>query len=423
MDFVQCPRGLQPGMIEPREAAVACAVRSGLVLLVILFAVGTSGCGKSPEEQKAAAAEHKAQTTGRLVVKSNHANTTVEATRLPTGSETSPASVNGVTDGALEHTLSGLPPGKYSVMARSDGWPELKQETNVSAGQTTEVAVNFKSGSLRLNSDPTGATVRLGANTLGQTPLVIPQLPLGECKLTLAYPSWPAVTFQTTITENVEATATVRLPHGKLTVQTTPPGATVLLGGRAVGQTPLTLERVSAGTRKLTLQAKDFPALELSVTVEDRGEVKISPALGSAFPVLDPEALLRAVWVPDDPNRLAPPLEGLNGPFQSQNGIVKNLNRKRVYEVWLRKQYCFTGAVKAYDPASGQIEFAEQKGELCRYRVLAKLTPAARSNRELSALLTKGATFALYGRLTAVEEPRWPSKMITFEISSVEPLR
>jgi hypothetical protein len=127
------------------------------------------------------------------------------------------------------------------------------------------------------------------------------------------------VTFQTTITENVEATATVRLPHGKLTVQTTPPGATVLLGGRAVGPTPLTRERVSAGTKKLTLQAKDFPALELSVTVVDRGDVKISPALGSAFPVLDPAAL--------------------------------------------------------------------------------------------------------YGRLTAVEEPRWPSKVITFEFSSEEPLR
>ena len=223
--------------------------------------------------------------------------------------------------------------------------------------------------------------------------------------------------------ENVESAETVRLPHGKLIVETTPPGATVLLGGKTLGQTPLTFERFPTGTRKLTLQSADFPTLELSFTMEDRGDVKLSPQLGSAFPALDPEALLRANWVPDNPNAIAPPFEGITGPAQPQNGIVKNLNRKRLYEIWLRKRYCFTGIVKAYDPASGQVEFAEQKSELSRYRILAKLSPGARGDKDLAARLAKGATLSLYGRLSAAEEPRWPSKVITFELSAAEPLR
>ncbi|MBI2497918.1 MAG: PEGA domain-containing protein, partial [Opitutae bacterium] len=237
------------------------------------------------------------------------------------------------------------------------------------------------------------------------------------------YPSWPALPFTTTITENVETAGTVRLPHGKLTVESTPPGATVLLGGRAAGQTPLTLERVPAGAKKLTLQAKGFPPMELTITVEDRGDVKIGPQLGAGFPLLDPEALLRAVWVPDDPNRISPPIEGTIGPSKPRNDIIRNLHRKRLYEGWLRKSYRFAATVKSYDGNSGHVEFAEQKSELSRYRVLAILPAATRNDKDLAAALTKGATFTLYGRLSAVEEPRWPSRVITFEISPAEPLR
>jgi hypothetical protein len=395
--------------------------------LALLLVLGLTGCGKSPEEKKVdaevAKAKLEAETTGRLVVKSNRVNTTIEATRLPATGEAASAAVKGTDEGAAEHALAALPPGKYAVTARSEGWPDVRAEATVEVGRTTEVAINFKSGSLRLDSDPTGATVRRGTAVLGKTPLVIPQLPAGECQLSLEYPTWPVLPFKTTISENGEIAESVRLPHGKLTIDSSPPGATVLLGGKAVGQTPLTLERVPAGTKKLTLQAKDFPNLETSVLVEDRGEAKIRPILATGYPVLDPENLLRAVWVPDNPNRLSPPVDGTTGPAQPKNGIIKNLNRKRLYEGWLRKRYCYTAVVKAYDPKSNQVEFVEETGDLSKYRILAKLSIEASGDPELAAQLAKGATFALYGRLSAVEEPRWPSKVITFELSAAEPLR
>jgi hypothetical protein len=36
------------------------------------------------------------------------------------------------------------------------------------------------------------------------------------------------------------------------------------------------------------------------------------------------------------------------------------------------------------------------------------------------AQLTKGTILSLYGRLDAVEEPRWPFKVITLELFSAE---
>ncbi|MDI1320874.1 MAG: PEGA domain-containing protein, partial [bacterium] len=358
---------------------------------------------------KVAAAKNEAETTGRLLVKSNRAGATVEATHSPS------AGIKGTTD----QVLSGLPPGKYAVTLHAEGWPDAHGEANVTAGAQTEAVINFKSGSLRLDSDPTGAAVSLAGAVLGKTPLVIPQLPVGECSLSLAYPSWPALPVKISITENGEATETVRLPHGKLTVETIPAGATVLLGGKAYSKTPLFFDPLPAGLTKLTLQAKDFPPLEVSVPVDDRGDVKVSRELGAGFPELDPSALLQAVWVPDDPNQLAPRVDSV-GRYEPKNGVVKNLNRKRLYENWLRKTYRYSATIKAYDPEKGRVEFAEQAGDLSRYRIMAELSPAARNDKDLAARLAKGATVSLYGRLNAVEEPRWPLKVITFELSSAE---
>jgi hypothetical protein len=409
-----------PGLYESLFPFGSPLRRFGPVILVValVFVVLLGKCAFSSSGSKVPPGPDP-KTTGRLIVKSNIASATIEAKRITSPGSATTANV----DGAIDQVLSGLPPGIYAVTAKVDGWREVHEEVNIEADRTTEVALNFKGGSLRLDSDPTGATVRLGATVLGRTPLVIPMLAPGGCQLSLEYPTWPAAVFKTTITEGVEANETVRLPQGKLTVETTLPGTTVLLAGRALGQTPLTVERFPAGTRKLKLQAKDFPPLEVSVTVEDRGELKIHPILGSVFPALDSAALLRAIWIHDDPDRISPLIEGVTGPFQSRNGVVKNLNRKLLFENWMRKRYGFTGIIKAYDQASGQIEFAEQQSDLSKFRILAILSIEARNDPELIAQLTKGASFALYGRLSAVEEPRWPSKVITFELSSAEPLR
>jgi len=416
---IAAARTMPPAALLRRFGPASFAVLAVAFLGNVLI----HGCSKTPEEKQAAQAALVAQTTGRLVVKSNRANTSLEATRLAAPGEAASVGIKGSEDGAAEQTLAGLPPGKYAVLARTEGWSDLRQEVTVDAGRTTEVAFSFKSGSLRLDSDPTGATVRLGANVLGHTPLLIPQLTPGPCSVTLEYPSWPAATFKTTITENVEAAATVHLPYGKLVVESSPAGATVVLGGRALGQTPLMLERVSAGTKQLTLQAKNFPDVTVSVAVEDHSEAKVRSILATGFPELDPAELFRAVWVYDDPNQLAPRVDTVAGPYQPRNEIVKNLHRKRLYENWLRKRFRFTATVKAYDPVSGQVEFAEQKSELSKYRVMALLSAEAHRDKDLAAQLTKGATFAVYGTLTAVEEPHWPAKVITLELSPADPLR
>ncbi|HWA24593.1 MAG TPA: PEGA domain-containing protein [Lacunisphaera sp.] len=405
-----------------KKIFVPIAIGVGLIVLVLIVAKLAS---KSPEEQRAERAALVAKTTGQLAVKSNRANTTIEASRPAAAGETAPPPpVKGNEEGAAEHNLAALSPGTYTVTARSTGWPDISQQVEIVAGQKKELAVQFKSGSLKLDSVPVGATVKFAGATLGKTPLTIPQLPPGEVELVLEYPLWPNLAFKTTVAENVENVASARLPHGRLVLESVPAGATVLFSKRAIGQTPLTIERYQAGTTKLSVEAKDFPPMEVTIAMEDRGEVKQTAVLAMAFPELDPITLLRAVWVespPEDKEKLSPAFTNTTG-YRSRNGIVRNLDRKKLAETWLDKRYRFIAMVKSYDRESGVVEFVEEKGELSRYRVLAKLSPETRNNREVTARLVKDTTFSLYGFLSAVEEPAWPAKVITFEFSSSEPL-
>ena len=378
---------------------------------VILAAVLVLGaCSKSPEEVKAAKAKVEAETTGRLFVKSNLASATLKV-----------VSADGsAREGIVSQPLPALPPGRYTLTASQEGWPEVKGEATVLTGQTAEVALNFPSGSLKLDTDPTGAVVKQGKTViLGKTPLVIPQLPVGESQLSLEYPSWPAVAYQAAITENQETAATVRLPHGKLTVDSFPAGAIVVLEGKAYQQTPLFFDPLAAGPKKLTLQMKDFPPLEVSVTVVDAQEVKIRPVLATGFPVLDPAELLRAVWLSDD-SRVP---RATTGIYRPKNDVVKNIQREWLYNRWQHKTYRYSGPVKAYDAASGRAEFAEQKSELARYRVVAQVKPGTPSPlpvKKDAKDKEPPVVLAVYGRLTAVEEPAWPARVITFELTDAD---
>lgn len=382
------------------------------------------GTSESPADSSPAAAPAGAPAAkgatnpsgpGRLVVKSNRTGAAVEATRTAGPQEAARAPFKGVTGEAL----TGLPPGNYTVVVQAPNWPDLHGEAAITAGGTAVLELNFKVGSLKLESVPAGVTVKHGTEILGKTPLVVPQLPIGECPLSLEYPAWPVMAIKPVIVENTETAASVRLPHGKLTVESAPAGATVLLGKRKLGQTPLVLEQTPAGALQLSLQAKDFPPLEVAVTLADGGEAKVSRELGTAFPPLDPPALLRAIWVPENKDKLTESFDA-TGRYAPQNGIVKNLDRKKLHQNWLAKKYRYTGTVKGYDPKTNVLEFAEDKGELSRFRILARIGPGSISDPLLNPAALKGATLSVYGTLTGAEEPRWPAKSITFELSAAE---
>ncbi len=329
-------------------------------------------------------------------------------------------------DAKLGYRFSDLAPGEYRLNAQLTGWEKITRLVKIEPGQHVDLPLEFKGGSLRLESDPAGATVKLQGNTVGKTPLVISDLPPGPKELVLQYGSWPELTVGADVIADTETPKTIRFPRGRLTIESTPLGALVLIDGKELGRTPLVLDPIPSGNRRIQLKADDYETYETSIALADGVALKIHPALSSNLPVFDPKELLRQVWVSSQRSGreydVAPAFER-SSSFSPRNGVIKNLDRQKLFSNWFDRKYRHRGVVKQFDAKTGKVEFVDGTDDRAKYKVVAILSPQSRTNKDFENRLLKGASIEIAARFTAAEEPRWPAKTITFELGDAELLQ
>jgi hypothetical protein len=111
-------------------------------------------------------------------------------------------------------------------------------------------------GTLIVETNPSGATVEIGGQPHGVTPLTL-TLPPGRHTLKLTSEG-NVRTMPVTITAGKEMSQFIELPRassafGELQVRTEPAGARVTVDGHAYGTTPVTVEGLSPGTHTVVL--------------------------------------------------------------------------------------------------------------------------------------------------------------------------
>lgn len=198
--------------------------------------------------------------------------------REPGGKELTGARIriNGRQEGIAPRTIP-LEPGVHTVTLERDFHFAKSIEVAVVAGETKQLAFilepNF--GFLSVESTPPGATVTLGGVAIGETPLR-QQVRTGEHELRLELPDyvpWGAAV-------DVAAGGTRRISQklrpdfGPLEIRSEPSGARVLLDGKEVGTTPLTLPRVTPGRHRVRVSAapESYEPFRTEVIVErERG--------------------------------------------------------------------------------------------------------------------------------------------------------
>ena len=118
-------------------------------------------------------------------------------------------------------------------------------------------------GSLRIESDPSGAQVLLNGTARGATPLAL-TIPAGNYTLTLQHGSSNkelpvSVTDGASTVYHVALADTVRpaaVETGQLAVATDPPGSEVLVDGEARGLAPVTVRDISVGQHRVVVRAR-----------------------------------------------------------------------------------------------------------------------------------------------------------------------
>jgi hypothetical protein len=170
-------------------------------------------------------------------------------------------------NGALPTLIGDVPAGDYRFTALRKGW-ELSAPVSVSRGAIATNRLEFPYASIEITSDPAGLVISTNGVEVGRTPLVLRDLVPGSFGVT-------ATDGQNDLSETIRvepkenAKRTFVLRYGSVRLSSTPPGATVVRQGKAVGKTPIELERVAAGESTLTLKLDGYVTTHATVRVAD----------------------------------------------------------------------------------------------------------------------------------------------------------
>jgi hypothetical protein len=148
-------------------------------------------------------------------------------------------------------------------------------------------------GGMNLQSVPDGASLMVNGEYRGKTPLKISGLSPGNYAVTFSRFGFREVATQVTVDPGTiaEVNVTLQPETGTLVVNSTPPGARVLLDGINAGLSPVLLENISADHHTVSLEKDGYTAAVREVRI-DAGQV--SPVEVSLDPVPVPLPTTRA---------------------------------------------------------------------------------------------------------------------------------
>lgn len=219
-----------------------------------------------------------------------------------------------------------LRPGEYEVRATAEGYEPLVTTVTVDErdDQSVEMTLQPLPGLVSITSTPAGASVTVDGNPVGRTPLPDLPLPGGEHQFLLEEARHLPLqqTLQVTGRGVHQTLALDMLPAwAMVTVDSVPPGASILVDGEEVGKTPATVE-VLQGERQLMLQLPSFANWQQTLRVtasqdQDLGKVALQPAPG----------LLELTSVPSGANVT------LDGDFQGQTPLTVEITPGRAHQL------------------------------------------------------------------------------------------
>lgn len=192
---------------------------------------------------------------------------------------TQPTGAMVFLDNRVKHspsTFTGIPPGEHHLRVVLKGYEVVERPLSLGAGEhleLPEISLVQRTGSLRILSEPPGATsqIRLEGRTVGSgtTPLTLEQLPEGEYDIVGTH-SGQTATIHQTVNGGETATGELKfLPgNGSVKITSAPGGATVILNGEEIGVTPHLLEEYPPGEITCRLRLAGYKEATVTGSVE-----------------------------------------------------------------------------------------------------------------------------------------------------------
>lgn len=178
----------------------------------------------------------------------------------PTVDRDQPAPALAAADAAVS---GDGPMGEIATAGHDAGVPTTAQDA---AGAAPTASAEC---AIRITSKPTRAGVYVGDSLLGKTPLRT-RLPCGQAELVLKRPRYGDTTELVTLTPGTRARVDVRLRRPMVTIEVSsePPGATVVVNRKKMGQTPLSIELPAFVKSTVVIRESGYRSVRKRITPE-----------------------------------------------------------------------------------------------------------------------------------------------------------
>ncbi len=254
-----------------------------------------------------------------------------------------------------------LRPGDYTVSASAEGYHPLEAPVTVDEqdSQTLVLELQLLPGLLSIDAVPIGAKVQIDGEPAGEAPFQDLPVEAGEHVLLIEAERYLPLQQTLEITgRNIAQQLALELDPAwaEVTVDSLPPGASILVDGEPVGETPAVLE-ILGGERQLILQLAGYADWQQALVIE--------PGQPQA---IDTVALLPAAGVLELSSEPSGANVTLDGEFQGQTPLSLELTPDREHRLAVFKpgyrRYNGTVQLPAAGRDSQSVKLTAQLGEV-----------------------------------------------------------
>jgi hypothetical protein len=175
---------------------------------------------------------------------------------------------------ATPATFTHVTPGKITVTVQADGYEDFQKDLTVTSDKPTDlgtVQLATQAGDLSLTSPQSDVTYTLtGPNNYshsGAFPEKLTGLAVGDYQLTVRQHDWQLPAMPITVRDRDDLQKQVVFPFGSISIESTPPGATVRNGNVILGQTPLSLPQLHPGQMNLSVDLPPYTIQRFPLTI------------------------------------------------------------------------------------------------------------------------------------------------------------
>lgn len=192
----------------------------------------------------------------------------------PDGAE---VDVDGAFRGKTPLLLFDLAIGDHSVVLRTEGYQPRKLALPIKDRVPIKLATDLASDSatLKISSEPTGASVLLNGATRGTTPCTIDRIPSGTVDIEIVLKGYEHHRSQIVLKAGdvVDVPAQLKAVPAALTVQSIPDQARIYVNNQFKGDAPLVLTNLPPGEYRLRAEKRGYESDARNITLKPEDQI------------------------------------------------------------------------------------------------------------------------------------------------------